>query len=127
MLVEDWDAVPLGRQEAAMGGRKGSRAPLGQHAEFDPVDLTWVVAGKPAISVWSHVALSNATNAGTAILSCRYSFVDGSDGSARRRSVFITYERNPETRFAPLQRNRNTSQRRSPLSAPAQRDNFSSG
>ncbi|MCF6507787.1 deferrochelatase/peroxidase EfeB [Blastococcus sp. MG754426] len=107
MLVEDWDAVPLGRQEAAMGRRKGSGAPLGQRAEFDPVDLTQVVDGNPAIPADSHVALSNPTNAGTAILRRGYSFVDGSDGSGRLDAglFFIAYQRNPETGFVQVQRN----------------------
>ncbi|HEY7694374.1 MAG TPA: Dyp-type peroxidase, partial [Gaiellaceae bacterium] len=39
MLIEVWDRASLADQEATIGRVKDSGAPLGEHAEFDPVDL----------------------------------------------------------------------------------------
>jgi deferrochelatase/peroxidase EfeB len=107
MLIEPWDASSLNEQEQTIGRTKGAGAPLGQQAEFDPVDFAKQIGGGRAIPESSHVFLSHPTNAGTAILRRGYSFVDGSDRLGRLDAglFFIAYQRDPETGFVQVQRN----------------------
>jgi deferrochelatase/peroxidase EfeB len=107
MLIEPWDSSSLDEQQRTVGRTKGSGAPLGQQAEFDPVDFTKQVHGQFAIPETSHVFLAHPTNSGTAILRRGYSFVDGSDGLGRLDAglFFIAFQRNPETGFVQVQRN----------------------
>ncbi len=107
MLVEPWDSSSLDEQQRTIGRTKGSGAPLGQRAEFDPVDFTKQVDGEFAVPATSHVFLAHPTNAGTAILRRGYSFVDGSDGLGRLDAglFFIAFQRDPETGFVQVQRN----------------------
>ena len=106
MEIEAWDRQPLREQEQVIGRTKGTGAPLGQKAEFDPVDFTKQVHGEFAVPQTSHVFLAHPTNAGTAILRRGYSFVDGSDGLGRLDAglFFIAYQRNPETGFVQVQK-----------------------
>jgi deferrochelatase/peroxidase EfeB len=110
MLVEPWDTSTLDEQEKTIGRSKGVGAPLGQRAEFDPVDVTAEVDGQPAVPRTSHVFLANPQNSKTAILRRGYSFVDGSDGLGRLDAglFFIAYQRDPETGFVQVQRNLRT-------------------
>ncbi|SDG87201.1 iron uptake transporter deferrochelatase/peroxidase subunit [Klenkia brasiliensis] len=103
MLVEVWDRQGLRDQEQTIGRTKGTGAPLGQQAEFDPVDLS-------ALPATSHVSLAHPTNAGTAILRRGYSFVDGSDGLGRLDAglFFLCYQADPATGFVQVQRNLRT-------------------
>ena len=107
ILLEEWDQVPTGHQEAVIGRTKLQGAPLGQRNEFDPTDLTAVRDGQPAIPRDSHVFLAHPSNAETAMLRRGYSFVDGTDGAGRLDAglFFIAYQRNPETGFVQVQRN----------------------
>ncbi|WP_448641781.1 iron uptake transporter deferrochelatase/peroxidase subunit [Geodermatophilus sp. URMC 63] len=107
MLVEPWDSSSLDEQQRTIGRTKGSGAPLGQQAEFDPVDFTKQVDGEFAVPETSHVFLAHPTNAGTAILRRGYSFVDGSDGLGRLDAglFFIAFQRDPQTGFVQVQRN----------------------
>jgi deferrochelatase/peroxidase EfeB len=107
MRIEPWDTSTLAEQEATIGRTKGAGAPLGQRAEFDPVDFTVQAGTEPAIPETSHVFLAHPTNSGTAILRRGYSFVDGSDGLGRLDAglFFIAYQRDPETGFTQVQRN----------------------
>jgi deferrochelatase/peroxidase EfeB len=110
MLIEPWDTSTLDEQEKTIGRTKGVGAPLGQRAEFDPVDVSKKVDGEPAVPPTSHVFLANPSNAKTAILRRGYSFVDGSDGLGRLDAglFFIAYQRDPETGFVQVQRNLRT-------------------
>jgi deferrochelatase/peroxidase EfeB len=107
MEIETWDRQPLREQEQTIGRTKGTGAPLGQNAEFDPVDLTTRAHGGFAIPHTSHVFLAHPTNAGTAILRRGYSFVDGSDGLGRLDAglFFIAFQRDPATGFVQVQKN----------------------
>ncbi|MGY1653664.1 iron uptake transporter deferrochelatase/peroxidase subunit [Geodermatophilus sp. SYSU D01119] len=107
MLIEPWDSSPLREQELTVGRAKGSGAPLGQRAEFDPVDFTKQVDGEFAIPETSHVFLAHPANSGTAILRRGYSFVDGTDGLGRLDAglFFIAFQKDPETGFVRVQRN----------------------
>ncbi|MGZ4569048.1 MAG: iron uptake transporter deferrochelatase/peroxidase subunit [Blastococcus sp.] len=105
--VEPWDSASLSDQEQTIGRAKGSGAPLGQHAEFDPVDFGARTGGGPAVPPTSHVFLAHPNHAGTAILRRGYSFVDGSDGLGRLDAglFFVAFQRDPGTGFVQVQRN----------------------
>ncbi|GAB3362540.1 iron uptake transporter deferrochelatase/peroxidase subunit [Modestobacter lapidis] len=107
MMLEPWDASTLAEQEATIGRTKGTGAPLGQRAEFDPADFSVRTGRRPAIPETSHLFLAHPTNSGTAILRRGYSFVDGTDGAGRLDAglFFIAYQRDPETGFTQVQRN----------------------
>jgi deferrochelatase/peroxidase EfeB len=106
MEIEIWDRQPLREQEQTIGRTKGTGAPLGQQAEFDPVDFTMRANGAPAIPHTSHVFLAHPQNSGTAILRRGYSFVDGSDGLGRLDAglFFIAFQRDPATGFVQVQK-----------------------
>ncbi len=107
MRIEQWDTSTLVDQEQTIGRDKRTGAPLGQQAEFDPVDLTATVDGAPAVPPRSHVALAHPSSAGTAILRRGYSFVDGSDSLGRLDAglFFLCYQADPATGFTQVQRN----------------------
>lgn len=107
MEIEIWDRQPLREQEQTIGRTKGTGAPLGQRAEFDPVDFTKRVDGQPAIPHDSHVFLAHPAQAKTAILRRGYSFVDGSDGLGRLDAglFFMAFQRDPATGFVQVQKN----------------------
>jgi deferrochelatase/peroxidase EfeB len=108
MLVETWDRTALAEQEAIVGRAKGSGAPLGAAAEFDPVDLAKAGSdGTPAVSDAAHVRLAHPdTNSGAHLLRRGYNFVDGSDGLGRLAAglFFVAYQRDPRRQFVPIQR-----------------------
>lgn len=107
MLIEPWDSTPLTEQERIFGRTKGSGAPLGAHAEFDPVDLEASSDdGSPVIDPQAHVRLAHSShNQGAVILRRGYSFVDGTDNLGRLDAglFFIAYQRDPRTQFSRIQ------------------------
>jgi deferrochelatase/peroxidase EfeB len=107
MIVETWDRTPLAEQESIIGRTKGAGAPLGQPAEFDPVDFTRPGPdGKPLIAEDAHMRLAHpSSNAGARLLRRGYNFVDGSDGLGRLNAglFFMAYQRDPRTQFVPVQ------------------------
>lgn len=107
MLIEVWDRASLTDQEAMIGRRKFSGAPLTGRAEHDPLKLAaHGPGGTPVIPVDAHVRLAApATNAGVRMLRRGYSFTDGFDpelGQLDAGLFFISYQNDPE-RFAELQ------------------------
>ncbi|GAA3999722.1 iron uptake transporter deferrochelatase/peroxidase subunit [Allokutzneria multivorans] len=107
MHIETWDRTSLAEQEAIVGRKKGSGAPLGQTEEFDPVDLHVKGAGGvPLIAEDSHVRLAAAESlGGVKILRRGYNFTDGSDGFGHLDAglFFICFNRDPRTQFVPMQ------------------------
>lgn len=107
MLIEVWDRVSLGEQEASIGRHKYSGAPLGKKDEFDPVDLGATGEdGEPLISADAHVRLARQDPA-EKILRRGYSFTDGFDaerGQLDAGLFFISFQRDPRRQFVPLQR-----------------------
>jgi deferrochelatase/peroxidase EfeB len=99
MEIESWDRQPLREQERVVGRTKGTGAPLGRRAEFDPVDPA-------ALPRDSHVFLARPAQSGTAVLRRGYSFVDGSDGLGRLDAglFFMCFQRDPRTGFVQVQR-----------------------
>ncbi len=93
MLIEAWDRASLSDQEQTIGRTKAVGAPVGAHAEFDPVD--------PAkLPVDSHVRLARPeSNAGAALLRRGYSFTDGLDdrlGQLDAGLFFLAFQRDPD-------------------------------
>jgi deferrochelatase/peroxidase EfeB len=109
MLIESWDRDRLGDQEAVIGRRKVSGAPLSGRAEFDTADLAARGAdGQPAIPVDAHIRLAApATNDGAAILRRGYAYTDGIDprtGLLDAGLFFIAFQRDPQRQFVAIQR-----------------------
>jgi len=107
MLVEVWDRSSLRDQEQSIGRHRASGAPIGSDNEFAPVDLKAKdETGEPLVPTHSHVRLSRE-NAGQRILRRGYSFTDGMDpesGQLDAGLFFISFQRDPEKQFVPLQR-----------------------
>jgi deferrochelatase/peroxidase EfeB len=109
MLIEAWDRDALGDQEAVIGRRKGSGAPLTGAKEHDTPDLRRTGSdGQPVISARAHIRLAApATNDGVAILRRGYAYTDGIDprtGLLDAGLFFICFQRDPETGFVAIQR-----------------------
>jgi deferrochelatase/peroxidase EfeB len=107
MIVETWDRSALAEQEAIIGRTKGSGAPLGGSAEFDPIDLAATgPEGDPVIARDAHVRLAHPEqNSGARLLRRGYNFVDGSDGLGRLDAglFFMAYQRDPRRQFVAIQ------------------------
>jgi deferrochelatase/peroxidase EfeB len=106
MLIEVWDRVSLGEQEASIGRHKFSGAPIGREDEFDPVDLEASdESGEPLIAPDAHVRLARQSDE-EKILRRGYSFTDGFDaerGQLDAGLFFISFQRDPHEQFVPLQ------------------------
>ncbi len=106
MLIEVWDRVSLGEQEASIGRHKYSGAPIGKKDEFDPVDLKATDEnGEPLIAPDAHVRLARQSDE-EKILRRGYSFTDGFDaerGQLDAGLFFISFQRDPHKQFVPLQ------------------------
>ncbi|SFK14460.1 deferrochelatase/peroxidase EfeB [Amycolatopsis sacchari] len=108
MHIETWDRTSLEEQEQVIGRTKGSGAPLGQQAEFDPVDLhVGGAGGEPLVPVDAHIRLASSESLnGAKILRRGYNFVDGSDGLGHLEAglFFICFNRDPRKQFIPMQK-----------------------
>src|SRR5918997_2188124 len=106
ILIEVWDRVSLGEQEASIGRHKYSGAPIGKEDEFDPVDLEAKdEEGEPLIAPDAHVRLARQSDE-EKILRRGYSFTDGFDaerGQLDAGLFFISFQRDPHKQFVPLQ------------------------
>lgn len=109
MFLETWDRDRLADQEAIIGRRKDSGAPLTGEDEFDPVDLQ--LKGSDGITVIlpdAHVRLASpSTNDGQVLLRRGYSYTDGIDartGQLDAGLFFIAFQQDPERQFAAIQR-----------------------
>jgi len=107
MLIEVWDRSSLNDQEQTIGRHRTSGAPIGGEDEFDPIDLEASGSdGKPLVPTDSHVRLSRE-NPDEQILRRGYSFTDGMDpkrGQLDAGLFFISFQRDPQKQFVPLQR-----------------------
>ncbi len=104
--IEAWDRDSLGDQEARVGRKKVTGAPLGGVHEFDTVDLDAQAGGQPVIPADAHIRLASpVTNGGARILRRGYSFTDGMDpyGELDAGLFFICYQRDPRRQFIPIQ------------------------
>ncbi|QFZ24004.1 deferrochelatase/peroxidase EfeB [Saccharothrix syringae] len=107
MHVEVWDRTSLAEQEAVVGRAKGTGAPLGQLAEFDPVDLHVKGAGgEYLVKEDAHVRLASAEHlGGVRILRRGYNFTDGTDGLGHLDAglFFVCFNRDTGRQFVPMQ------------------------
>lgn len=108
MLLGNWDSVSLDQQEQTFGRHKLSGAPLGEHREFQRLDLSARSGGHLRIPGHAHVRLASPEyNHGERILRRGYSYVGGvdrSEGSVAGGQLFICYQRDPRHQFIPIQR-----------------------
>ncbi len=109
ILFDVWDTTSLEGQERAVGRAKVSGAPLGERAEYDPVNLNAVDAsGALAIPADAHIRLASpANNGGERILRRGYSYAEPAEpgsGAIDAGLFFIVFQRDPERQFIPLQR-----------------------
>jgi len=109
MTVESWDRDHIGDQEAVIGRKKVSGAPLTGSEEQDEPDLAAKGAdGEPVIAVDAHIRLASPEmNHGAKVLRRGYSFTDGTDprtGQLDAGLFFICYQSDPRTGFIPVQR-----------------------
>ncbi len=113
IALEHWDRMDLSFQEATIGRKKYSGAPLTGKAESDPLDLNAVDAdGNPVIPPTAHVRVGTAAeNDGALIHRRSYSYNDGVNFIAERWPpwhqgieydaglFFVCYQRDPRTGF----------------------------
>jgi deferrochelatase/peroxidase EfeB len=110
MTIESWDRDRIGDQEAVIGRKKVSGAPLTGVKEHDEPELAAQGAdGSPVIAIDAHIRLAAPeTNNGAKLLRRGYSFTDGADpvtGQLNAGLFFICYQSDPRTGFIPVQRN----------------------
>lgn len=108
MLLGPWDALSLEAQERTIGRNKLTGAPLGRAREYDRVDLQATEPnGQLAIPLDAHVRLSSPqSNGGQRILRRGYSYaepVEPGSGQLDAGLFFISFQRDPELQFVPLQ------------------------
>jgi deferrochelatase/peroxidase EfeB len=119
IALEHWDRSELDFQEAVIGRRKYSGAPLGKQNELDPLDLAALDQdGNPVIAEDAHVRLAaSEANGGAEILRRAYSYNDGVSFIAERWPpwrqglmydaglFFVAYQRDPRTGFIRIYEN----------------------
>ncbi len=111
MLVEFWDRTPLAEQEALIGRRKVSGAPLDGVHETDVPDYAADPKGE-ATPLDAHIRLANprtAATQGNLILRRGFSYTRGYDGAGQldQGLAFVSYQRSIETGFLAVQKRLN--------------------
>ena len=108
MLLDDWDKLTLGQQEAVIGRRKSDGAPLSGGTETTPVDLNKINAdGSLAVGGDAHIRVAApASNGGAAMLRRAFSYHDGfgADGRPDAGLLFVAWQADPENGFVKVQR-----------------------
>lgn len=108
ILFDVWDATSLEGQERVVGREKLSGAPLGGHAEYDPVDLEARQEGAPVIPADAHIRLASPSyNNRQRILRRGYSYSEPTEpgsGQIDAGLFFICFQRDPQRQFIPIQR-----------------------
>ncbi len=113
IAIEHWDRMDVAYQEATVGRRKYSGAPLGATRETDPLDLdARDKDGNNVIPLSAHVRLgAPSANGGASILRRGYSYNNGVSFTAERwppwhqgieydaGTFFICYQRDPRIGF----------------------------
>ncbi|MFE7463544.1 iron uptake transporter deferrochelatase/peroxidase subunit [Streptomyces sp. NPDC057499] len=108
MLLDDWEKLPVARQEQVIGRRKKDGAPLSGGAETTPMDLDRAGPdGKLLIPDNAHARISSpGKNSGAAMLRRPFSYHDGisADGTPDAGLLFICWQADPLRGFVPVQR-----------------------
>lgn len=107
MLLDDWEALPRNRQEAIVGRRKDTGAPLSGGTEFTPLDLDRQnPGGALAIGASAHVRQASPhVNEGATILRKGFSYFDGyrPDGAPDAGLLFLAFQADPREGFTRIQ------------------------
>ncbi|MEE1812289.1 iron uptake transporter deferrochelatase/peroxidase subunit [Streptomyces sp. BE133] len=108
MLLDDWEKLPVERQEQVIGRRKKDGAPLSGGAETTVMDLDKAGPdGKLLIPDNAHARISSPEkNSGAAMLRRPFSYHDGisADGTPDAGLLFICWQADPLRGFVPVQR-----------------------
>ncbi|MFJ2090440.1 iron uptake transporter deferrochelatase/peroxidase subunit [Streptomyces sp. NPDC087901] len=108
MLLDDWEKLPVERQERVIGRRKADGAPLSGGTETTEMDLDKAGPdGKLLIPDNAHARISSPDrNSGAAMLRRPFSYHDGisSDGTPDAGLLFICWQADPLRGFVPVQR-----------------------
>lgn len=108
MLLDNWENLPVDRQERVIGRRKADGAPLSGGSERTPADLTAQHPdGTLAIPADAHIRIAApAANGGAAMLRRGFSFHDGlrADGTPDAGLLFLAFQADPARGFVPVQR-----------------------
>ncbi len=107
IALEQWGAVSLDEQEAAVGRFRASGAPLSGHHLHDRVDLTATGSqGELLVPPGAHVRVAGPEgNGGTRILRRGYTFSDGVDpstGELDAGTFFIAFQKDPKGQFGDM-------------------------
>jgi deferrochelatase/peroxidase EfeB len=90
LRLDEWDALPVARQEEIIGRHKASGAPLGGRLEYERQDFSLVAPD-------AHVRLAAPRfNAGVRLLRRSYNYPGG--------LLFAAYQRDPRRQFVPVAR-----------------------
>lgn len=108
MLLDDWEKLPLGKQEKVIGRTKADGAPLTGGTEKTEMDLDKIGPdGKAVIPANAHARISAPEqNGGAAMLRRPFSYHDGigPDGVPDAGLLFICWQADPMRGFVPVQR-----------------------
>lgn len=108
MLLDDWEKLPVERQERVIGRRKADGAPLSGGTETTAMDLDKAGPdGKLLIPANAHARISSPErNSGAAMLRRPFSYHDGiaDDGTPDAGLLFICWQADPLRGFVPVQR-----------------------
>ncbi|WTB19323.1 iron uptake transporter deferrochelatase/peroxidase subunit [Streptomyces sp. NBC_00829] len=108
MLLDDWEQLPLKKQEQVIGRRKADGAPLTGGSETTELALDRTGPdGKLIIPGNAHARISAPEqNGGAAMLRRPFSFHDGigADGTPDAGLLFICWQADPLRGFVPVQR-----------------------
>ncbi|GFM98267.1 iron uptake transporter deferrochelatase/peroxidase subunit [Streptomyces fulvorobeus] len=108
MLLDDWEKLPVDRQERVIGRRKADGAPLSGGSETTEMDLGKAGPdGRLLIPDNAHARISSPEeNGGAAMLRRPFSYHDGiaADGTPDAGLLFICWQADPFRGFVPVQR-----------------------
>lgn len=108
MLLDDWEQLPVERQERVIGRRKADGAPLSGGTETTEMDLDKAGPdGRLVIPDNAHARISSPEkNGGAAMLRRPFSYHDGiaGDGAPDAGLLFVCWQADPFRGFVPVQR-----------------------
>ncbi|WP_433400628.1 iron uptake transporter deferrochelatase/peroxidase subunit [Streptomyces sp. CA-146814] len=108
MLLDDWEKLPVDRQERVIGRRKADGAPLSGGSETTEMDLDKAGPdGRLLIPDDAHARISSPEkNGGAAMLRRPFSYHDGiaEDGTPDAGLLFVCWQADPFKGFVPVQR-----------------------
>ncbi len=107
MLLDSWEKLAVAAQEAVIGRRKDTGAPLTGQQEHDNPVFAATVDGRPVIPADAHIRLTHpSNNAGATMLRRGFSYDDGmnSTGELDAGLFFQAFQTDPHRVFVPIQR-----------------------